>query len=269
MHHRECGDVLHRGDETTMSWQGSRSGLRPRFLRLCLLLILIALGRTFVQAQQSDDSPAPRVAVIVQQMVVRNKERSQQLGPYTSRRHYHIDYRGFPHAAEADMVVDVTRDGRSSESFQIVSQSGSHLLIDHVFTKLLETEKNALAKQADNELSPANYDFTLVGQEQIEGRQAYILHVEPKVSQPLLYRGKIWVDALDCAVVKVEAQPAKNPSFWIRGTEIHHVYGKVGNFWLPRSNRSETKVRLGGTAVLTIDYGSYHFLSSTVSAQSE
>jgi hypothetical protein len=38
---------------------------------------------------------------------------------------------------------------------------------------------------------------------------------------------------------------------------------------LPRSNRSETKVRLGGTAVLTIDYGSYHFLSSTASAQSE
>jgi hypothetical protein len=252
-----------------MSWQGSHSGLRTRFLQLCLLLMLIALGRISAPGQQSDDSPASRVAVIVQEMAIRNKERSQQLGHYTARRHYHIDYRGFPHAAEADMVVDVTRDGRSSESFQIVSQSGSHLLIDHVFTKLLETEKNALAKQTDNELSSANYDFTLVGHEQIEGRQAYMLKVEPKESRPLLYRGTIWVDALDYAVVKVEAQPAKNPSFWIRGTEIHHVYQKVGAFWLPRSNRSETKVRLGGTAVLTIDYGSYHFLSSTASAQSE
>jgi hypothetical protein len=32
---------------------------------------------------------------------------------------------------------------------------------------------------------------------------------------------------------------------------------RTDGFWLPERNRSETKVRIGGTAVFTIDYGTY------------
>ena len=70
-----------------------------------------------------------------------------------------------------------------------------------------------------------------------------------------LYRGKIWVDAAEVAVVKVKAEPAKNPSFWIMRPQITYTSAKTGGFWLPEFNRSETKVRVGGTAVFTIDYG--------------
>jgi hypothetical protein len=93
----------------------------------------------------------------------------------------------------------------------------------------------------------------------VEGKHAYVLKVEPKERRVLLYRGTIWVDAQDLAVVQIEAQPARNPSFWIRDTRIHHVYQKAGAFWLPAYDRSETKVRLGGTALLTINYGDYQF----------
>jgi hypothetical protein len=81
--------------------------------------------------------------------------------------------------------------------------------------------------------------------------------VEPIVASKFLYRGKIWVDARDFAVAKIEAEPAKNPSMWISRTEIAFTSAKTGDFWLPEQNRSETKVRIGGSAVLTIDYGSY------------
>ena len=93
------------------------------------------------------------------------------------------------------------------------------------------------------------------------GRPLFILQVEPKVSRGLLYRGKIWVDATDYAVVRIEAQPAENPSFWIRSTKNPHVYSKVGDFWLPQRNVSESKIRFGGAATLTIDYGGYVFAS--------
>jgi hypothetical protein len=55
------------------------------------------------------------------------------------------------------------------------------------------------------------------------------------------------------------AEPAKNPSFWISRTLIHQTYEKLGDFWLPKQNRSESKVRIGGTAIFTIDYGVYQF----------
>jgi hypothetical protein len=65
------------------------------------------------------------------------------------------------------------------------------------------------------------------------------------------------VDAADFAVVKMETEPAKSPSFWIARTLIHYTSAKTDGFWLPEQMRSETKVRIGGTAVLTINYGSY------------
>src|SRR5207244_50419 len=54
--------------------------------------------------------------------------------------------------------------------------------------------------------------------------------------------------------VRVEAVPAKNPSFWTKETRIDRAYAKVGNFWLPTSNRSSSAIRLGSRAYFTIDY---------------
>jgi hypothetical protein len=71
------------------------------------------------------------------------------------------------------------------------------------------------------------------------------------------------VDAEDFAVVRIEAAPAKNPSFWTKETKIEQVYGKVGNFWLPVSNRSSSEVRLGGHASFTIDYQDYRITAAS------
>jgi hypothetical protein len=60
----------------------------------------------------------------------------------------------------------------------------------------------------------------------------------------------------------MEVQPAKNPSFWISQTLIHQTSSRFGGFWLPQQNRSETMVRIGGKAVLTIDYGGYQILQA-------
>ena len=123
----------------------------------------------------------------------------------------------------------------------------------------LESEQTAAQNRNETGLTPQNYKFSLIGNTSEDGRQLYILQVEPRVNRKLLYRGKIWVDAQDYAVVRVEAQPAENPSFWIRSTDIHHVYTKVNDFWLPQRNVSQSKIRFGGSATLTIDYSDYKF----------
>ena len=62
------------------------------------------------------------------------------------------------------------------------------------------------------------------------------------------------MDARDFAVVRLEAQPAKNPSFWTKNGHIEEVYMKVSEFWLPVRNHSISEIRLGGTAESTIHY---------------
>jgi hypothetical protein len=77
------------------------------------------------------------------------------------------------------------------------------------------------------------------------------------------------VDAEDFAVVRIEAAPAKNPSFWTKETRIEQAYAKIGEFWLPISNRSSTTVRLGGHADFTIDYRDYQITAATPSPTAE
>ncbi len=155
------------------------------------------------------------------------------------------------------MEAEVDFDATSGKSFRIMSQSGSKILGEKVLKRAMDSEKEASEDMRATALTPTNYRFQLRGSESLDGRPAYILSVEPLRESKFLYRGKIWVDAADFAVAKIEAAPAKNPSFWIARTLIRYTSAKTGNFWLPQRSVSESKIRIGGTAVLTIDYGTY------------
>ena len=187
--------------------------------------------------------------------MLRNAERTAKLNRYTSTRNYDVSYNGFPHK-QASMKVIANYD-QGHKTFNIVSESGSKILIDHVLHRLLTSEQEAEANKSQTALTQDNYNFTLLGSETKDNRLCYVLEVTAKRRNKFLYNGKIWIDATDFAVTHVEAHPAVNPSFWITGTDIQHQYQKVGEFWLPLSNRSVTAVRIGGKAILTINYGDY------------
>jgi hypothetical protein len=194
---------------------------------------------------------------IVEQIQQHNKARSEVLKQYKALRHYQVEYRGFSAKIGAKMDVEVNYDAATGKSFRIISQSGSRLLCDKVLKRAVDSEKEASQDKGSTALTESNYRFQLAGNEIVAGRPAYILDVQPLTASKFLYRGKIWVDATDFAVAKMETEPAKNPSFWISKTLIHSTSTETDGFWLPQQLRSETKVRIGGTAVLTIDYGTY------------
>ncbi|MEO5936621.1 MAG: hypothetical protein ABIP81_05360 [Terriglobales bacterium] len=226
---------------------------------LCLALSLAGVAQTPPPTAASAACPQFSVEQVVEKLGRRNSERAQALRAYHSTRTYRVEYRGFPGGRRAEMVVDMTFGPPATKTFVIRSQTGSKLLIDRVLKKLLESEKEAFTAEAQKRtaLTPDNYSFALEGCESIGEGSHYVLAVEPKIKNKFLYRGKIWVDAGDFAVARIAAEPAKNPSFWIKQTQIEQVYGKVDEFWMPMRNRSVTSVRLGGRADLTIDYQDY------------
>src|SRR3974390_659703 len=81
---------------------------------------------------------------VVENLVRRNQERSRALLHWQSTRVYHLAYRGFPGDREAEMTVEATYNSPATKNFKVVSQSGSKLILDRVFKKLLEREKEAL-----------------------------------------------------------------------------------------------------------------------------
>lgn len=201
---------------------------------------------------------------VVNHLVERNLERARGLGGYRGTRVYRLQYHGFPGSRSAEMTVDVTYRSPGTKEFSVRSETGSRFLIEKVFQRMLQSEKDALSEenQAQVALNNDNYGFTLWGCEKLPTGPSYILSVEPRSNNKLLYRGRIWVDAEDFAVARIDAVPAKNPSFWTKETKIEQVYGKTGNFWLPISNRSSSVIRLGGHADFTIDYRDYRITTA-------
>jgi len=238
-----------------------RVAMAVSFLPLCGLLLLNAT----VQAQLAGD-PASSVKSapllvedVVRNLQQKNAERSAALEEFAGTRVYRMQYRGIPGDHDAEMVVNMTFRAPAAKQFSVVSQTGSKFIVDHVFMKLLEGEQEAASDEnrRHSALSTENYDFALAGYETSPEGGRYILDLLPKTKNKFLYRGRIWVDDKDFAVVRIEGEPGKNPSFWIKKTEIAHRYVKVNNFWLPAENHTESVIRLGGRATLSIEYKDY------------
>lgn len=201
---------------------------------------------------------------VARRLQERNAQRAAALGQFSGTRVYRMQYSGFPSERTAEMVVNVTYLAPNSKVFVVVSQSGSRFIIDHVFKKLLEGEQEAAndENRRNTAYSSENYEFTSAGYETTADGAQYVLNLLPKTRNKFLYRGKIWVDAKDFAVVRIEGEPARNPSMWIKKTEVRHRYIKVNNFWLPAENRTESSIRLGGRAILSIEYKDYRITKS-------
>jgi hypothetical protein len=230
---------------------------------LFLTMFFVFSARVTWPQMANPAMPAPLTsAQIVDEMQRHNLARSNALKSLQSTRHYQAEYRGFSKKIVAGMEVEYSYDAKSGKRFRIVAQSGSKIICDKVLKRAVDSELEASKNSGATALTPANYKFHLAGTDSVGGRPAYVLDVEPVAASKFLYKGKIWVDAAEFALVMIDAEPAKNPSFWISRTRIRQTFAKTGNFWLPEMNRSESKVRIGGTAAFTIDYGRYEIVAN-------
>lgn len=240
-------------------------------MRIMLSVIAVALTAALgamaelsgVQSAGLDKAPLS-AAEVVKNLQRKNRERAQSLRQFESTRVYTMQYRGFPSDRHAQMIVNVSYWSPGRKEFTIISESGSKFIIEHVFKRLLESEQEAANRenQRQTELSEATYTFRMLAYENSPSGPRYVLEVTPKSRNKFLFRGTIWVDANDFAVMQIEGEPAKSPSVWIKKTDIEHKYVKVNNFWLPAENHTESIIRLGGRASLSIEYKDYKVVAA-------
>jgi hypothetical protein len=235
--------------------------------------IALYLGICVSLAAQTQASAATGLSgdEIAARLEARNREQAQALQGYEGVRVYRVDYHGLGGSKDAGMTVRMSFQAPDSKNFTVVEQEGSKLIADRVLKKLMQSEQEAMEEESrrGSALTTENYDFAVLGNESCLAGSCYVLQVAPRHTSKFLYRGKIWVDAKEFAVVRIEAEPAHSPSFWIKKTTIEHEYRKVADFWFPAKNRTESQIRLGGRASLTIDYTSYKITAVAAPDQRE
>jgi hypothetical protein len=169
------------------------------------------------------------------------------------------------------MLVQLLCSPGGKKHFSILSENGSGAIRKHVFRKMLAEEENASDRgtREETRILPSNYTFRLLGMDDVDRRPSYVLEVTPKNKSKYLIKGRIWVDASDYAITRIEGSPAKNPSFWTRSVHFVHTYKKVGSSWLAASTWSVTKVLIFGTAQLWIRDFDYAPISTPASTDSD
>lgn len=234
-------------------------------MRFSSLLLLFAIG----MAAQDSSSQLPSANEVVAKMLEHDNQRKAALHGYTAARRYLLE--NSRHHKRAEMLVAVRCLENGSKQFQTLSVTGWGTARNHVFPKLLESESEASLPEfrERSRITAENYSFEMVGRDYINGRPAYVIAIAPKTPEKYLVQGRIWVDADEYAIVRIEGKPAKSPSFWIKSVQFVHTYQKSGLFWFPASDRSVTDARIIGATEVTIDYFDYSPNATTLSASRE
>ncbi|MBI4877637.1 MAG: hypothetical protein HY822_23645 [Acidobacteria bacterium] len=231
-------------------------GYPPRTLRLAVLVVAAGLC-----AQEPAASPARSLSLneVLARMAAMDHVRAGCLSEYSGTRLYVLDNKRF--GTHAEMQVRMTFQPPAAKTFEVVSAKGSKVIRSRVLQRLIQTEQEAARADVRPRtlITPANYTFKLAGTDTEQGRMRYILEAEPIKPSKYLFRGRVWVDAEDFAVARIEGAPAQNPSFWIHRTAFVHTYRKFGDFWLSVSNYSRSDVRVFGQTHVNLDYTDYRF----------
>ncbi len=230
------------------------------------VILLLALGSTTIA--HARQAPILDADEVIAKLVDHNSQRDRLGDGYTGSRRYVLENQRLNKRAE--LLVTVKCDPDGTKHFEVVSEQGWSSANKRVLRKMLESEAETSQPQVrpSTSLTPENYLFQMLASEFLEARPVYVIQVLPKREDKYLFEGRIWVDAEDFAVVRVEGKPAKNPSFWTRSVHFVQQYHKSGDFWFPLSTESVTEAHIFGTTEVNISYFDYQPNSSAGSSLS-
>ena len=191
---------------------------------------------------------------IIAKLLERNRIRNEHLQRYSAVRTYEI--RNLQGKLAAQTVVRVDYEAPDKKTFNKTFERGSGIVRHLVFDRLIQSEGETSSgrEHHNSAIAEANYAFALVGEEDVGPYRCFVLTATPKRKDKYLFEGKIWIDAVDFAIVKIAGQPAKKPSFWINRAEFVREYQRIDGFWLPFRDETFVELKLYGRKVFTVDH---------------
>lgn len=210
------------------------------------LLLFLAAGVASASAQAV--SPAPHLETIVVRMAQARAENRARLRAYTVTR----DYKLFDKERQdpkSQVTADVAFVPPNLIRYAIEQTSGTGWG-EKIVRRILANEAKIAKEYAATEISAANYDFRFLREEEVEGRRCYTLELLPKRKDKHLLRGNIWVDADTYLLRRVEGEPAKSPSWWVREVRLVLLFGDVEGMWLQTASEATANVRIAGQYTL-------------------
>jgi len=196
---------------------------------------------------------------VVAKMEESNAARQRKLPAYESVRTYVADNPRMHQHAE--VTTEFRFDAPASKVSRVTQRSGSKIVQRLVIEPIISAEADSGSpnRRDSVEICRRNYVFTFTAFD--EDARAFVFSVQPRRPGKYLFRGRLWIDAETFGIRRLEGEPARSPSFWVKRTHFVHEYGRFDDFWLPIRHRSDAELRLFGRSSLLIEYSGYHLES--------
>ena len=206
-------------------------------LSLCLV--------TLVQyASAQTGNPMPTLESIIARMAQARDENKIRFRPYIVTRDYKLSD-AVRYKPKAQVVADVSFVPPNFKKYAIQQASGLGLG-EFIVRRMLASEAEITKDNRSTDISPDNYDFRFLREEEAGGQHCYVIELVPRRKDTHLLRGNIWVDAKTYLIHRTEGEPAKTLSWWLRDVRIVLLYGEVGGMWLQTTLEATASVRILG-----------------------
>src|SRR5258708_20050068 len=149
------------------------------------------------------------------ELLAHNQQRNATLLGYTEQRTYKVtDTTGKVRAEESGQMEYHAPD---KKTFVTSSESGAGIVRRMPLIPLIasEIETTSVKQHHDSSISPANYTFELLGEQQVGPYRCFVVQAVPKRPDKYLFEGKGWIDTQDYAGARIAGDPARKPPFRI------------------------------------------------------
>jgi hypothetical protein len=219
----------------------------------CAIFVYLAAAASLAGQPQSAVPTSGEIITQMAQAQAANRDISLS---YTVRRDYKLFEGKTAGLPKSHVVADVTVVPPNFKKYAIENAAGSGLA-ERIVRKALDSEVDFAKESGAADITPKNYDFVLVGQDEQNGQRCYVLELIPRQKSRSLLSGTLWVDAETHLPRRVEGQPAKNPSWWLTDVRITLLYGYVGPMWIQISSTATANVRVLGPSSMAWQDVSY------------
>ena len=210
--------------------------------RIMWILFLYLTGAAFTSAQTA--STIPSIKAITAGMALARAENQARFRSYIVTRDYELF--GKERAkTKSQVTADISFVPPATKKYTIQKSIGASFG-EAIVRRMLVSEVEIAKDYTSTDFSPENYDFRFIIEESTGGKRRYVLELLPKRKDKNLLQGKIWVDAGTYLPQRIEGEPLKIPSWWLRRLHIELSYGEVGGMWLQTALEATAAVRILG-----------------------
>jgi hypothetical protein len=214
-----------------------------------LLFALLFLQSSMALAGQVNaSSEQPDLTTLVKNITDAQLENRERVKAYSVTREYKVFGNGGVQP-RTDVVAKVNFLPPNVKSYDIDQSTGG--MGEKVVRHILDHEVDAARDPKWNLVNDENYTFQYLSSEALSSIPCYKLAITPKHERKDLLKATIWVDKNSYHILRLEGDPAKSPSFWVKDVHLVMEFGEVAGMWLQTETQALAHLRFGGEYKLT------------------